>query len=265
MRDVQTNYAERYAGLRIAVLWQMKGTYRGAPDFGPLTHQPVDLMGISQFLVQDGRIVREIRVYDQIGLRAQINNTRGDGLVDQRQHLLTDDAYAVARIHPHDERTAHPGQHEPDNRDSRRGASPNDPPQRLGAVQGGVHRLPDPRFGPEGQLLLHRSGVSQSTQQFVNLTEPHGFSLGAAGMPRGTTNSLHLHFTAEVFINFGGEFRLRWGADGSQGEYVSTDGDVISVPTWIFRGFTNEGPDDGILLPSWAVTTRAGSSGARRC
>ena len=23
---------------------------------------------------------------------------------------------------------------------------------------------------------------------------------------------------------------------------------MISVPTWIFRGFTNEGPDDGILL-----------------
>jgi quercetin dioxygenase-like cupin family protein len=92
------------------------------------------------------------------------------------------------------------------------------------------------------------SGVSQSAQQFVNLTEPHGFSLGAAGMPRGTTNSLHMHFTAEVFINFGGEYRLRWGADGSQGEYVSTDGDIISVPTWIFRGFTNEGPDDGILL-----------------
>jgi quercetin dioxygenase-like cupin family protein len=36
--------------------------------------------------------------------------------------------------------------------------------------------------------------------------------------------------------------------DGKQGEYVSHDGDVITVPTWIFRGFTNEGPDDGILL-----------------
>jgi predicted ester cyclase len=87
VRDVQTNYAERYAGLRIAVLWQMKGTYRGAPTFGSLTHQPVDLMGVSQFLVQDGRIVREIRVYDQIGLRAQINNTRGDGLVDSNANI----------------------------------------------------------------------------------------------------------------------------------------------------------------------------------
>ena len=91
-------------------------------------------------------------------------------------------------------------------------------------------------------------GVSQNADQFVNLTDPHGFNLGAAGMPRGVTNNLHLHFTAEVFINFGGEYRLRWGADGAQGELKSTDGDVISVPTWIFRGFTNEGPDDGILL-----------------
>lgn len=91
-------------------------------------------------------------------------------------------------------------------------------------------------------------GVSQSSEQFVNLTERHGFNMGAAGMPNGVTNNLHLHFTAEVFINFGGTFRIRWGADGKQGEYVSHDGDVISVPTWIFRGFTNEGPDDGILL-----------------
>jgi mannose-6-phosphate isomerase-like protein (cupin superfamily) len=91
-------------------------------------------------------------------------------------------------------------------------------------------------------------GVSQSAEQFVNLREPHGFNLGAAGMPNGTTNSLHLHFTAEVFINFGGDYQLRWGADGRQGELRSTDGDVVSVPTWIFRGFTNVGPDEGVLL-----------------
>jgi mannose-6-phosphate isomerase-like protein (cupin superfamily) len=91
-------------------------------------------------------------------------------------------------------------------------------------------------------------GVSQNADQFVNLTELHGYNVGAAGMPNGVTNNLHLHFTAEVFINFGGTFRLRWGVDGKQGEYVSHDGDVITVPTWIFRGFTNEGPDDGILL-----------------
>jgi len=91
-------------------------------------------------------------------------------------------------------------------------------------------------------------GVSQNPDQYVNLEENHGFNLGAAGMPNGVTNNLHMHFTAEVFINFGGEFAIRWGAAGEQGGYLSTDGDVISVPSWIFRGFTNVGPDDAILL-----------------
>lgn len=91
-------------------------------------------------------------------------------------------------------------------------------------------------------------GVSQNSEQFINLQELHGFNLGAAGLPNGTTNSFHLHYTAEVFINFGGTFLVRWGNDGMDGDYESHDGDVISVPTWIFRGFRNIGPDDGILL-----------------
>ncbi|MFS0895048.1 cupin domain-containing protein [Microbacterium sp. 179-I 3D3 NHS] len=91
------------------------------------------------------------------------------------------------------------------------------------------------------------AGVSQNANQYVNLEENHGFNTGAAGMPKGISNNLHLHFTAEVFINLGGEFRLRWGVDGKQGEYISHDGDIVTIPTWIFRGFTNEGPDDGIL------------------
>lgn len=72
VRDVQANDNPDYAGLRVAVLWQMKGTYAGVPTFGPLTNAPVDLMGVSQFLIQNGKIVRETRVYDEIALRAQI-------------------------------------------------------------------------------------------------------------------------------------------------------------------------------------------------
>jgi SnoaL-like polyketide cyclase len=78
VRDLQTHYAERYAGLRVAVLWVMHGTYHGAPVFGPLTNGGIDLLGVSQFLIQRGRIVREMRLYDEIALRAQINATRGD-------------------------------------------------------------------------------------------------------------------------------------------------------------------------------------------
>ena len=91
-------------------------------------------------------------------------------------------------------------------------------------------------------------GVSQNDDQVVNLREPHGFNIGAAGMPNGVVNSLHMHFTAEVFLCFRGEFLLRWGVDGTDGEYLLREGDVASIPTWIFRGFTNVGPDDGILF-----------------
>jgi quercetin dioxygenase-like cupin family protein len=90
-------------------------------------------------------------------------------------------------------------------------------------------------------------GVTQSADQVVNLREPHGFNLGAAAMPNGVTNNLHLHFTAEVFFNVRGRWRMRWGVEGGDGEHELEPGDVLSIPAWIFRGFTNVGPDDGWL------------------
>ncbi|MCA1185117.1 MULTISPECIES: cupin domain-containing protein [unclassified Saccharopolyspora] len=93
-------------------------------------------------------------------------------------------------------------------------------------------------------------GVSQNSEQVINLREPHGYNIGAAAMPHDVTNNLHLHFTAEVFLCFRGEFLLRWGADGNEGELVLREGDIASIPTWIFRGFTNIGPDDGWLFTS---------------
>jgi predicted ester cyclase len=78
VRDVQANFDPRYAGLRIAVLWKFSGVHNGAADFGPVTGAPVDLLGVSQFLVQNGRIVREVRIYDEIALRTQIATRRGD-------------------------------------------------------------------------------------------------------------------------------------------------------------------------------------------
>jgi quercetin dioxygenase-like cupin family protein len=97
------------------------------------------------------------------------------------------------------------------------------------------------------------AGVTQSDDQVVNIEEDHGFALGAAAMPNGVTNNLHIHYTAEVFIIFRGEWLFRWGADGTGGEIVGRAGDIVSMPTWIFRGFTNIGPDDG-----WIYTALGG-------
>lgn len=96
-------------------------------------------------------------------------------------------------------------------------------------------------------------GVTQSRDQVVNLTEAHGFSLGVAAMPPGTVNNLHVHFTAEVFMIQRGTWTFRWGADGQDGEIAGGPGDVVSIPTWIFRGFTNTGAEDG-----WIFTALGG-------
>ena len=91
-------------------------------------------------------------------------------------------------------------------------------------------------------------GVAQNAGQVINIQGRHGFNLGAAAMPHGVVNNLHLHFSAEVFMCFRGEWTVRWGLDGQDGELCLREGDIVSVPTWIFRGFTNTGPDDGFLF-----------------
>lgn len=86
-------------------------------------------------------------------------------------------------------------------------------------------------------------GVTQSSEQVVNIPEKHGFNIGAAAMPKGVTNNLHLHFTAEVFLIQEGSWRFRWGANGEHEAEFSAPA-ILSIPTWIFRGFTNVSPKE---------------------
>jgi mannose-6-phosphate isomerase-like protein (cupin superfamily) len=104
--------------------------------------------------------------------------------------------------------------------------------------------------GSEGKINfpLIGPGVSENAEQVVPVTAPHGFNLGAAAMPAGVTNNLHLHFTAEVFVCMAGEWLFRWGVHGDDGEVTVRPGDVISIPTWVFRGFTSVGTDDAFLF-----------------
>jgi len=78
IRDIQTNYDVRYAGLRVAVTWKFVGAYNGKPNYGSLTAKPVDVLGVSQFTFHNGALVREVRLWDDIALRAQIAGMRGD-------------------------------------------------------------------------------------------------------------------------------------------------------------------------------------------
>ena len=83
------------------------------------------------------------------------------------------------------------------------------------------------------------AGVSESPDQHVHLSKTPGFNIGAAAQPAGCTNSLHSHRTAEVFIIHLGKWRFFWGLYGDKGEVVLEPGDVISLPTHMFRGFEN--------------------------
>ena len=91
-------------------------------------------------------------------------------------------------------------------------------------------------------------GVSESADQHVHITDTPGFNIGAAGQPPKCRNSLHTHRTAEVFFVLSGRWRFFWGVNGKDGEVVLEEGDLINIPTGIFRGFENIGTDYGMIM-----------------
>ena len=93
-------------------------------------------------------------------------------------------------------------------------------------------------------------GVSENPNQHVHISEPHGFNIGGARQPPGCTNSQHSHDTEEVFFVHSGEWAFRLGEHGDDAEIILKPGDLISIPTQVFRGFENVGSDIGYL---WAV------------
>lgn len=91
-------------------------------------------------------------------------------------------------------------------------------------------------------------GVSESPDQHVHISIPHGFNIGAAGQPPRVRNSLHDHHTAEVFFVLSGRWRFFWGRWGNAGEVILEAGDIFNIPTGIFRGFENIGTDYGMIM-----------------
>ena len=91
-------------------------------------------------------------------------------------------------------------------------------------------------------------GVSESPDQHVHITIPHGFNIGAAGQPPKCRNSMHNHRTAEVFFVLKGRWRFFWGEKGDAGEVILEEGDIFNIPTNIFRGFENIGTDYGMIM-----------------
>jgi mannose-6-phosphate isomerase-like protein (cupin superfamily) len=90
-------------------------------------------------------------------------------------------------------------------------------------------------------------GVSENPEQHVHISEPHGFNIGAARQPPHCVNSQHSHDTAEVFVVHAGTWTFNFGETGDDHRIEARPGTVGSVPTGLFRGFTNVGGDIGFL------------------
>ena len=90
-------------------------------------------------------------------------------------------------------------------------------------------------------------GVAENPEQHVHIGIPHGFNIGGARQPPGCLNSQHSHLTNEVFVVHSGTWAFRTGVDGGDSEIILTAGDVISLPTDVFRGFENVGDESGFL------------------
>lgn len=91
-------------------------------------------------------------------------------------------------------------------------------------------------------------GVAENPDQYVHIDIPHGFNIGGARQPPGCVNSQHSHETAEVFVVHSGRWSFALGESGDDGSIELGPGDTISIPTNVFRGFTNTGDDMGFLF-----------------
>jgi len=92
------------------------------------------------------------------------------------------------------------------------------------------------------------SGVAENPDQYVHIKLPHGFNIGGARQPPHCLNSQHSHLTHEVFVVHSGTWAFRSGVDANDAEIILNPGDVISLPTDVFRGFENIGQSSGFLF-----------------
>ena len=108
----------------------------------------------------------------------------------------------------------------------------------------------------EGKLKGHKErknysilgpGVAEDANQSIKISEPHGFNLGAVSAKPLNGSGLHSHLTAEVFIIYSGKWRFYWGSKGED-ETILNPGDIISMPTNMFRAFENVGDEEGFIF-----------------
>jgi quercetin dioxygenase-like cupin family protein len=90
-------------------------------------------------------------------------------------------------------------------------------------------------------------GVAENPDQHIHISIPHGFNIGGARQPPGCLNSQHSHLTEEVFVIHKGSWAFLSGVNADDGKVILNEGDIISIPVDIFRGFECVGEEIGYL------------------
>ncbi|MEU5363994.1 ester cyclase [Streptomyces sp. NPDC005925] len=75
--DVVTHDDQR-RGRRVSLVWLLTGKYTGVERFGAGCGQDVEILGTTQYVLADGKVTEEYRVYDELGLRIQIEQTNAE-------------------------------------------------------------------------------------------------------------------------------------------------------------------------------------------
>ncbi len=67
------------AGEHVAIRWTIAGHHNGDALWGPATNTPVVILGESQYRIEDGRVVEEWFVYDDLAVLTQVERARLSG------------------------------------------------------------------------------------------------------------------------------------------------------------------------------------------
>lgn len=90
-------------------------------------------------------------------------------------------------------------------------------------------------------------GVNEDPNTRPAITDARSFTVTHNGCHPGKGSALHSHETIEVFIPLTGRWSVYWGDEG-ENEVILEQGDVISVPTGVMRGFRNAGDEYAVLI-----------------
>ena len=92
------------------------------------------------------------------------------------------------------------------------------------------------------------AGVTEDPALQPAITDAEDFNLTYIGAEPGKGANLHSHSAGvEVFIPITGTWAVFWGNDGEH-EIELDQGDVISVPSDVMRGFRNTGNEYAYLM-----------------